>query len=162
MPAHFLYARFPTLQHRTALDWMRTASEVLALHAERVHLETIDPEHLGPVVGWRLMSDNHRELARSCGLYPSEQGAREAAGLLLTRASDVVVHSAPEPRMRTTGWFATIDDELVMLHARRYENRSVARNAGQLAARLVSGLASAARDGEPGGELERVAPEFAL
>jgi hypothetical protein len=162
MPAHFLYARFPTLQHRTALDWMRTASEVLALHAERVHVTAIDTDHAGPVVGWRLMSDNHRELARSCGLYASEQDAREAAGLLLTRSADIVVHSAPEPRMRTTGWFATIENELVMLHARRYENRSVARNAGLLAARLVSGVAKAAQDGDPAGEIERVAPEFAL
>lgn len=162
MPAHFLYARFPTLQHRTALDWMRTASEILALHAERVHLTTIDAGHLGPVVGWRLMSDNHRELARSCGLYPSERAAHDAASILLARETDIVVHSAPEPRMRTTGWFATIDDELVMLHARRYENRSVARNAGLLAARLVSGMASAARAGAADGELARSAPEFAL
>ncbi|MBZ4488650.1 hypothetical protein LQ938_05405 [Microbacterium sp. cx-55] len=162
MSAHFLYARFPTLQHRTALDWMRTASEVLALHAERVHLHTIDAAHAGPVVGWRLMSDNHRELARSCGLYPSERGAHDAAGELLTRAADIIVHSAPEPRVRTTGWFATVDDELVMLHARRYENRSVARNAGQLAARLVSAMAVTAREGATGGDLERSAPEFAL
>ncbi|MDF2492878.1 MAG: hypothetical protein K0Q58_1456 [Microbacterium sp.] len=107
------------------------------------------------------MSDNHRELARSCGLYPSEAAARDAAAGLLRRAAEIVVHSAPEPRMRTTGWFATIDDELVMLHARRYENRSVARNAGLLAARLVSGIA-VARDGDAGGDLERAAPEFAL
>jgi hypothetical protein len=161
MSAHFLYARFPTSQHRTAIDWMRTAADVLALHAEHVRVEASGGMHAGPVVGWRLMSDNHRELARSSELFPSEQDARAAAGRLLRRAADLVVHSAPEPRMRTTGWFATIDAELVMLHARRYENRSVARNAGQLAARLVAGLAAAARDGDAD-DIERAAPEFAL
>jgi|EndMetStandDraft_8_1072994.scaffolds.fasta_scaffold57775_2 hypothetical protein len=161
MSAHFLYARFPTSEHRTALDWMRTADDVLALHAEHVRAEPADTAHRGPVVGWRLMSDNHRELARSCGLFASEGLARANAGRLLRRADDLVVHSAPEPRMRTTGWFATIDAELVMLHARRYENRSVARNAGLLAARLVVGLADAARHGDVD-DIERAAPEFAL
>ncbi len=161
MSAHFLYARFPTAQHRTALDWMRAADDVIALHAERVRAEPVDASHHGPVVGWRLMSDNHRELARSCGLFPGETLARADAGRLLRRAADVAVHSAPEPRMRTTGWFATIDDELVMLHARRYENRSVARNAGLLAARLVLALGEVERRGDAD-DIERLAPEFAL
>lgn len=140
MPAHFLYARFPAASHRAALDWMRAVDDVVAEHPS-VQVAQPDDTHRGPVVGWRLVSENNREIARGCVLFSDERRARADSGVLMRAHEELVVHSAPAARARSTGWFATHGDVLVMTGARRYENRSAARNAGALAVRLIGTLA---------------------
>ncbi len=140
MPAHFLYARFPAAGHRAALDWMRAVDDAVAAHPA-VHVSHADERHAGPVVGWRLVSENNREIARGCVLHPNEQFARAETGALLRVHGELVVHAAPALRARSTGWLATYGDALVMTGARRYENRSAARSAGELAVRLLGAMA---------------------
>ncbi|WP_243227247.1 hypothetical protein [Microbacterium sp. CIAB417] len=137
MPAHFLYARFPARSHRAAADWLRSIEDVLALHGDTIRVAAGVRNTAGAVIGWRLLTENHRELGRSAWLAAAEDAARADVARIVRSADRLVVHSDPEPGMRTTGWFVVLDGELIMIGARRYENRSVARNAGQLAVRLL-------------------------
>ena len=71
MPAHFLYARFPARSHRAAVDWLRAVDDVLALHGESVRVADGATPADATVVGWRLLTENHRELGRSARLSAS-------------------------------------------------------------------------------------------
>ena len=139
MAAHLLFACFPAPSDRAAREWMRAVDDVVASHEGELATsrDSGTPE---PAVGWRLMSDNHREIARACRFFASESRARADAAALLGRTADLVVHPWRQPRVRTTGWFVTLDRDLAMIGARRYENRSLARNAGALAVRLLDDL----------------------
>lgn len=137
MPAHFLYARFPERSHRAAVDWLRAVADVLAMHGDSVRVTDAAAPVSGTVVGWRLLTENHRELGRSARLAASEAAARADVARLIGVAHRLNVRSDPEPGLRTTGWFVVLDEEIIMIGARRYENRSVARNAGALAVRLL-------------------------
>lgn len=154
---HFLYARFPTAQDRTAVEWMRVVDDVVmtfpALRTQRP-----DARHTGPVLAWRLLSENNREIARGGVLFATEGLARADTDRLMRAHRDLIVHPAPALHIRGTGWFATLGDELVMMSARRYENRSAARGAGALAVRLVSEMA----DGKSTGPTVRTVVEPAL
>jgi hypothetical protein len=141
MSAQIVFARFPARSHRGAGDWLRAVNDVLAVHGSDLAGAVTVPEESGPVVGWRLVSDNHREIGRGSRLVGSEHSALADARALLHRAGDLVVQCTSDPRPRTTGWFVTLDGELVMISARRYENRTVARNAGALSVRLMVDLA---------------------
>lgn len=158
MAAHFQLARFPSVQRRGAADWLRAVDDVLALHGEDVVHRPASAVHGGAVVGWRLLSENHRELARGPRLTATERDARADVARVLRGAHALTVYAAPEPRLRTTGWFAVVDGELAFAGARRYENKSVARNAGALVVRLLREMAA---DIDPATQVE-AAPEFAL
>jgi len=160
MAAQLVYARFPARAHRAALDWMRAVDDVLSVHAPDLGVVSIAEPVDGAVVGWRLVSDNHREIARGCRFFASERAARSETASLVSAAADLVVHAAIEPRLRTTGWFVTRGDQLVMIGARRYENRSVARGSGALAVRLLSEMADAASGAAVDERGERLRPEM--
>jgi len=160
MSAQLVYARFPSPAHRAARDWMRAVDDVCDNHGGDLSARPESAGPAGPIAAWRLVSDNHREIARGCRFFATERLARADAAVLLRHAPDLAVHPSVEPRLRTTGWFVTLDRRLVMIGARRYENRSVARNAGALAVRLLAEMARDAADGAAG--RERPAPEFAL
>jgi hypothetical protein len=162
VPARFLYAQFPGADQRAAVDWLRTVDEVVSGYAGSavVRLPESGVPPVGPVLAWRLVSDNRREIARGCRLFASERDARADIIPLLRGVSELVVHAAPGPRIRSTGWFVTRGGQVVMMGARRYENRSTALNAGALAIRLLGQLADAAAAGED--PVDRSAPEFAL
>lgn len=145
MPAHFLYARFPARSHRAAVDWLRAVDDVLALHGESVRVAGGPTPADATVVGWRLLTENHRELGRSARLSASEAAARADVARLVGVAHRLSVRSDPEPGLRTTGWFVVLDEEIIMIGARRYENRSVARNAGALAVRLLVAMQEQSR-----------------
>lgn len=156
MSAQFVVARFPSVTHRAAVDWLRAVEDILSVHAGELVASVSTETLTGPVAGWRLTSDNHREIARGALLFASERSARDHAVRLQENVAGLLVHAAVEPRLRTTGWFATYHGELVMVGARRYENRSVARNAGALAVRLIAAMAL------PPGAIGVPSPEFAL
>ncbi|WP_438353966.1 hypothetical protein [Microbacterium sp. CJ88] len=162
MTARFLYARFPTAEQRAAVDWLHTVAEVASGYAgsATVRMPAVQPLPSGPVVAWRLVSDNRREIARGCRLFASERDAHADITPLLREVRSLVVHAAPGPRIRSTGWFVTRDGELAMMGARRYENRSTALNAGALALRLLAQLADAAAAGED--PVEPATPEYAV
>ncbi|MDQ1129045.1 hypothetical protein [Microbacterium sp. SORGH_AS_0888] len=141
MSAQFVVARFPSDTHRAAIDWLRAVDDIVSVHGGDLIVATRGEPPSGAVAGWRLMSDNHREIARGAALFASERLAQAHAVRVRENVAGLAVHAAVEPRLRTTGWFATHDDELVMVGARRYENRSVARNAGALALRLIAAMA---------------------
>ncbi|WP_375384979.1 hypothetical protein [uncultured Microbacterium sp.] len=145
MTAHFLFARFHSPDQRAAVDWLRSAHDIVADHTG-VRAPQNDGPLTGPVLAWRLVSDNQREIARGCRLYPHERAALTDIGLLLKSQSEFEVRAATAARVRSTGWFVTRGEELVMMSARRYENRSAARKAGALALRLVGELAAAGGD----------------
>ncbi|UIN29609.1 hypothetical protein [Microbacterium binotii] len=145
MPAHFLYARFPERSHRSAVDWLRAVADVLAMHGDSVRVTDAAAPVAGTVVGWRLLTENHRELGRSAQLAASEAAARADVARLIGVAHRLNVRSDPEPGLRTTGWFVVLDEEIIMIGARRYENRSVARNAGALAVRLLVAMQEESR-----------------
>lgn len=143
MPAHFLYARFPARSHRSAADWMRAVDDAVAMHGDRYRVARFE-EGVGEAVsGWRLLTENHRELGRGTRFAASEAVIREDIRRIVRAADQLIVSASPETGLRTTGWFAVLEDEIVMIGARRYENRSVARNAGALAVRLLQGMQAA-------------------
>jgi hypothetical protein len=141
MSARFVYAFFPSASHRAVQHWMREVDDVRAVHGRDMAAPDADLAPAGPVAAWRLVSDNHREIARACRFYPSESQAREDAAALRLRVHELSVHPSVEPRLRSSGWFATLDRRLVMMGARRYESRSVTRNAAALAVRLLTDAA---------------------
>ncbi|KAA9110988.1 hypothetical protein [Microbacterium rhizomatis] len=142
MTAHFLFARFHSPDQRAAVDWLRNAEDIVADHSG-VRAPESDRSLAGPVLAWRLVSDNQREIARGCRLYRHERAAMADIAALLQSQPELEVRAATAARVRSTGWFVTRADELVMMSARRYENRSAARKAGALALRLIGELAAA-------------------
>jgi hypothetical protein len=140
MPAHFLYARFPARSHRPAADWMRAVDDAAAMHRDRYRVAPCEGGPGDAVSGWRLLTENHRELGRGTRFAVSEAAIRDDIHRIVRAADGLIVWATPETGLRTTGWFAVLDDEIVMIGARRYENRSVARNAGALAVRLLQAM----------------------
>lgn len=142
MSARFLYARFPADDPKAAVDWMRTVDE-FALGFAAAPTER-RPHPVGPVLSWRLVSDNRREIARGCRLFPGERQVQADIDRLLRAVDELEVHAAPAPRLRNHGWFVTRADAMVMMGARRYEKRSAAEQAAALTIRALRELAELA------------------
>lgn len=144
MPARFLYARFVSGTQKAAVDWNHTVEEFARVYTAGAHDRTFErsPLPAGPAVTWRLVSENRREIARACRLYTAEQQVRADIARLLRGLGELQVHSAPAPRLRSTGWFVTHDGVLVMMGARRYEKRSAAEQAAALALRAIGEIAA--------------------
>lgn len=143
MSARLLYAHFPAASHKAALEWMRVATEIAA-GRPGVGPFLVGQQALSaaaPAVAWRLVSENRREIARGCRIFPDEPSARADLARLLRAAASFDVHTSPAPRLRSTGWFVSAGDVLVMMGARRYEKRSAAESAAALAVRLLQELA---------------------
>ncbi len=150
MSARFFFARFTSAQQRAAVDWLRAVNELAPRHVGATTMSAassvLPPD--GSVVAWRMVSDNRREIARSCRLFASERDARADISPLFHGASELIVHASPAPRLRSTGWFVTLGPDVRMISARRYESRVTALNAGALAVRLLTTIATAAAEGE--------------
>lgn len=143
MPARFLYARFAAGNQKSALDWVRTVDELALVFAASTEAAPSHREQRtsDPLVTWRLVSENRREIARGCRLFRSEAPVHADILRLLRSVDELDVHTAPAPRLRSTGWFVTHGADLVMMGARRYEKRSAAEQAAALALRAVRELA---------------------
>jgi hypothetical protein len=138
--AHFMFAHFPTAAARPAVDWREASREI----ARSLGIDHIPPTAGDAgVVGWRLITENNRELARSFGLFRNEVDARRDAARMRSCAAQFELHVVVTAQLRGAGWCASLDESPLVVGARRYENRSAARGAAELATRL---LASAARD----------------
>lgn len=128
---------FASVQDAGAREWQRAARALLDSIPSSATSPTAT-EPTGPVCGWRLVSDNHRDIARSPAFSANEESARREAARIARRASSLVLRVAPVPLVRSTQWFATLDDEFVLVGSRGYENRATARNAGALAIRSLA------------------------
>lgn len=135
MSAHFLHARFGVDGHRAAADWLRTVEDLALDHDGLRAVRAPERVAFGaaPLLGWRLVSDNRREIARSCRLFTDEQALAANIRALVRDVEQLVVQTTHASRARGIGWFATCDGLLVMMGARRYEKRSGAENASELA-----------------------------
>lgn len=139
--AYFVFAHFSASSIRQAIDWREASYEI----ARSLGIEHIPPAaRAGGVVGWRFITENNRELARSLRLFRDETEARQDALRVRERAGELELHVVVTEQRRGAGWCGTIDESPILVSARRYENRSAARSAGELAMRLLS---AAARDG---------------
>jgi len=143
MSARLLYARFPAAGHKVALEWMRVVAEIAGGAVTGTTFQT-NQETLSassPAMAWRLVSENRREIARGCRVFADTAAARADVAALLRMTDAFEIHTSPAPRLRSTGWFVSAGDHLVMMAARRYEKRSAAESAAELAVRLMRGLA---------------------
>ncbi len=140
MAAQVHYVRFPSTHDRVAIDWVRATQLIVDSGTTVVVTPPADRGGAGAVVGWRLVSDNHREIARGSRLHPSERAAGFEAATLARAAQELVVHAARQHMTRTSRWFATLDNLVVLVGSRAYENRVTARNAGALAVRSLAAL----------------------
>lgn len=148
MVAQVHYVRFPSTQDRVAQEWLRATQLIIESGASAVVTPSTERGRAGSVVGWRLVSDNHREIARGSRLHPSERAAGFDAATLARRAAELVVHAARQHQTRTSRWFATLDEEIVLVGSRAYENRVTARNAGALAVRSLAAIGALGPDAD--------------
>ncbi|MBF4562961.1 hypothetical protein ITJ43_12545 [Microbacterium sp. VKM Ac-2870] len=95
-----------------------------------------------PALAWRLVSENRREIARGCRVFGDEASAKSDLKALLRMTDAFEIHTSPAPRLRSTGWFVSAGDQLLMMGARRYEKRSAAESAAELAVRLMRDLSA--------------------
>ncbi len=140
MPARLLYARFAAAGDATALAWLRAAAETMADASRERFADQARLPMNEPAVGWRLVSENRRDVARSCRLFPDDEAACDHVVTLLRSPMPIETHLLPLRRLRDTGWFASLGDEPVMMCARRYDKRSTAESAAELAVRLLRSL----------------------
>ena len=149
MPARFLYARFVSGTQKAAVDWNHTVDEFARVYAGAAPERTVERVAMtpGPAVTWRLVSENRREIARACRLFTAEQHVRADIARLLRGIGALQVHTAPAPRLRSTGWFVTHEGALVMMGSRRYEKRSAAEQAAALAVRAITEIATTGMPG---------------
>ena len=123
MPARFLYARFVSGTQKAAVDWNHTVDEFARVYAGAAPERTVERVAMtpGPAVTWRLVSENRREIARACRLFTAEQHVRADIARLLRGIGALQVHTAPAPRLRSTGWFVTPvrgESRLILMTAR--------------------------------------------
>ncbi|WP_288452984.1 hypothetical protein, partial [uncultured Microbacterium sp.] len=88
MVAQVHYVRFPSTQDRVAQEWLRATQLIIESGASAVVTSSTERGRAGSVVGWRLVSDNHREIARGSRLHPSERAAGFDAATLARRAAE--------------------------------------------------------------------------
>lgn len=136
MTAQLVYTHFASGRDRAVLEWMLRSVDVLSVVAP--DLPVPQPTDPGAIVGWRLISENNRELARSCGFQPDEAAARAQTDLIARAVGRLDPLVVSVPRQRGTGWCLALDGVPVAMSARRYENRSTARAAAALALRLFA------------------------
>ncbi len=143
MSAHFQHARFGAEGHRAAADWLRTVDELALDHDGLRAVRAPERVALGgaPLLGWRLVSDNRREIARSCRLFTDEETISAEIRGLVRDVEHLFVQTTRTPRVRGIGWFATREGVLVMMGARHYEKRSGAERASELAMRALRDVA---------------------
>jgi len=140
MPARLAFVRFCVTDEARVRAWMRAASEITRALPD----VPWTPGELGDrstpggsAVGWRLLSENRRDVARSGVLFPDEEAARAHIATLARRWSAVQTHVFSFSARGGAGWCARIGGDLEMMCARRYERRSAAESAAEVAHRLL-------------------------
>lgn len=99
----------------------------------------------GSWFAWRLTGANHRELGRSCRVFPDLASARDDAARLRERVSEAEVSVLTVPRTGTWGWRLRLDGVAVATSSRGYaRHRECTYNASTfVAAAAVADLSDA-------------------
>jgi hypothetical protein len=133
--AELVVASFTDPLPRAAVVWQDGIAEMAAA------LQLPDPPRArGPVHGWRLIAHNNRELARGFVLRSDRAAAAEDARAAAAAAADLDVRIVVAGRIRGAAWCAQLGERPVVVGARRYENRSAAREAAESTRRLLTAL----------------------
>ena len=142
--AHFVFVGYASFQEVSLGEWLALSDLVLGIHsAVPVAPEGLAPPSMQPVIGWRMIAANGRELARSVGVFTSERDAEHHVLLVQASAAELEFHPVAARSPRGVGWCATAVGRPLLMSARWYESRIVARNAAALTRRtLIDGLAA--------------------
>ncbi|HWA66161.1 MAG TPA: hypothetical protein VG899_07310 [Mycobacteriales bacterium] len=99
----------------------------------------------GSWFAWRLTGANHRELGRSCRVFPDLASARDDAARLRERVGEAEVSVLTVPRTGTWGWRLRLDGVAVATSSRGYaRHRECTYNASTfVAAAAVADLSDA-------------------
>ncbi len=99
----------------------------------------------GSWFAWRLTGANHRELGRSCVVYPDLAAARRAAETLRNRVHEAEMTVLTVPRTGTWGWRLRLDGKPVATSSRGYaRHRECTYNASTfVAAAAIADLSDA-------------------
>lgn len=82
-----------------------------------------EPPEVATGVIWRLCTGMHREMAGSARLFPDAAAARADAQHWVLHSERLVVHRVMTETLDRFAWFATLDDEPVILAHRWYSTR---------------------------------------
>jgi hypothetical protein len=93
-------------------------------------------------VSWRLTSANHREVGRSCRVFPDLEHAWRDVGTVLERIDEAEAMILPVPHAGTWGWRLSIDDVAVATSSRGYSRPRECRSS---LSTFVAASAAAAR-----------------
>jgi hypothetical protein len=99
----------------------------------------------GSWFAWRLTGANHRELGRSCRVFPTLAEARDAASGLRDRVHDAEMAVLTVPRTGTWGWRLRLDGVSIATSSRGYaRHRECTYNASTfIAAAAIADLSDA-------------------
>ncbi|GAB4100946.1 hypothetical protein [Sinomonas halotolerans] len=128
----------------------------------------------GECTGWRIISGNHREIARGVGLFPDYKSAAEQALRIRENAQSLTLSFVRHHATGRLGWYACFEDRPVLMApawhplARECDQSAanalaalsvatVADKAVRHGSRYMPGLIPSA-DEEAGGETDREAP----
>ncbi|WP_424022841.1 hypothetical protein [Microbacterium sp.] len=145
--AHFVVVGYASSGERALGEWLASSALVEGIHS------AVPPDPAAnavsassstrPVVGWRMIASNGRELARSVGVFRSERDAEHHVRLVQASGAELEFHPVAARSPRGVGWCATAEGRPLLMSARWYESRVVARNAAALTRRtLIEGLAA--------------------
>lgn len=110
------------------------------------------PDVGGPVwFGWRLLSRNHRDLARSPGVHPTEEACADGVERFRAAVAGATTSLARDPRTGRWTWWLETSDGVVATGSRGYLRR---RECHDCVAQVLA-LAPAALAPEPGEALAR-------
>ena len=101
--------------------------------------------------GWRLLSRNHRDLARSPGVHPTPQACADAVERFRTLVTGATTVLARDPRTGRWTWWLQTADGVVAAGSRGYLRR---RECHDCVAQVLA-LAPTALPPEPGEALAR-------
>lgn len=73
-----------------------------------------------PLVVWRLISGNHRELGRGVGLFPSYAAAAAHATAALGAAKELTLTFVQSQSTLEFGWYASLRDRPVLMASAWY------------------------------------------
>jgi hypothetical protein len=99
----------------------------------------------GSWFAWRLTGANHRELGRSCRVFPDLAAARDAAADLRDRVQEAEITVLTVPRTGTWGWRLRLDGVAIATSSRGYaRHRECTYNASTfVAAAAIADLTDA-------------------
>jgi hypothetical protein len=103
-----------------------------------------------PLVVWRLISGNHRELGRGVGLFPSYAAAAAHAAAAQGAAGELLVTFIQSQLSREFGWYATFRERPVLMASVWYPTIRDRDRSAQAALDVLGGarlLASVIRHG---------------